>query len=932
MSYNLQTVEAALSQLYSNMGAGSAEANQYLTAMQASAQAWDIAWKLLDKTKPVEVQYFGATTLHTKISRYWYQLPQREYESLRNRLLQAMVDYALGPRLVLTKILVALASYVVNTIGNFWPSAIDDLLASLRPQLFTILAVSELVHFQPDHLLKILLDLLTFIPEELQSTEQLMRGPSRKLLEESGGKIVAFINRLAVLNTDALGCLSSWSQLAFVPEQHLVLLPRVLACVRNAEFCRPAVELLTVIAGQPDLHKFPRFVMEVIRCVVQLDDVFSEKMASGDTELCGHLCRLLVEIVECHAHSMVLMLLSKTDHKPSILKLFDHLLKFTGTPHQYPVEETWSRDSLPAWHALQDSVTTCEGPQRESLLLMLQPLWHNLFVTLLRKAQLPSDQSQWDSEEKDALRCYRQDIGDCIMALFDVLRESLLAALAVHLELAVRALEKDRSAWQAAEVCLLALQSVAENVRPQDEPYLGPQLRKALPHLMADPRLQPATLTCLGSLGSWLQDPQQLGLVLPVLLAGLEAGPKMSMAASLALKDLARDCRQALVPHTQPLLEAIQRLLLGQQLRPAERVRLLNLAGQLLASWELAPSEAWLSTVLDYQLQLLQAGTPAVGQALQELAALVSGLAGREEPPSLVEAVVQRALPALGAIAAMHASDEGTIEALCECVKRAAVALERPAAEQLLFLLVQLQEACPQASVVDTCRPLLLMLSIPSNRLHPSAVPALARICNVTLIPAMASLANFQERTAVLESLYQCLGFLARKAVYVLTPEAVNLSMVFQCAILAIGLPEKGTVKAAAFFLAEVIQQSVQHDTLVQLAEVVDTYRMLILERCFLVVGGGQSPRSAVEPMADVILALTKQNLQATSHCVSELLLRPGFPSPQLTHDHRVRYIRLLLKERTNKRIIKEALVEMCLVCRGIVGTEYAAQTTQHFP
>ncbi|KAH8035773.1 hypothetical protein HPB51_008600 [Rhipicephalus microplus] len=880
MSYNLQTVEAALSQLYSNMGAGSAEANQYLTAMQASAQAWDIAWKLLDKTKPVEVQYFGATTLHTKISRHWYQLPQREYESLRNRLLQAMVDYALGPRLVLTKILVA-----------------------------------------------------------LQSTEQLMRGPSRKLLEESGGKIVAFINRLAVLNTDALGCLSSWSQLAFVPEQHLVLLPRVLACVRNAEFCRPAVELLTVIAGQPDLHKFPRFVMEVIRCVVQLDDVFSEKMASGDTELCGHLCRLLVEIVECHAHSMVLMLLSKTDHKPTILKLFDHLLKFTGTPHQYPVEETWSRDSLPAWHALQDSVTTCEGPQRESLLLMLQPLWHNLFVTLLRKAQLPSDQSQWDSEEKDALRCYRQDIGDCIMALFDVLRESLLAALAVHLELAVRALEKDRSAWQAAEVCLLALQSVAENVRPQDEPYLGPQLRKALPHLMADPRLQPATLTCLGSLGSWLQDPQQLGLVLPVLLAGLEAGPKMSMAASLALKDLARDCRQALVPHTQPLLEAIQRLLLTQQLRPAER---------LLASWELAPSEAWLSTVLDYQLQLLQAGTPAVRQALQELAALVSGLAGREEPPSLVEAVVQRALPALGAIAAMHASDEGTIEALCECVKRAAVALERPAAEQLLFLLVQLQEACPQASVVtrstavvptpapasvvDTCRPLLLMLSIPSNRLHPSAVPALARICNVTLIPAMASLANFQERTAVLESLYQCLGFLARKAVYVLTPEAVNLSMVFQCAILAIGLPEKGTVKAAAFFLAEVIQQSVQHDTLVQLAEVVDTYRMLILERCFLVVGGGQSPRSAVEPMADVVLALTKQNLQATSHCVSELLLRPGFPSPQLTHDHRVRYIRLLLKERTNKRIIKEALVEMCLVCRGIVGTEYAAQTTQHFP
>lgn len=925
MNYNLQTVEAALSQLYCNTGAGSAEANQYLTAMQASAQAWDIAWKLLDMTKPVEVQYFGATTLHTKISRHWHQLPPYEYENLRTRLLQAMVDYARGPRLVLTKILVALASYVVNTIGSFWPSAIDDLLVSLRPQLFTILA--------PDHLLKLLLDLLAFIPEELQSTEQSMRGPSRKPLEASSGKILAFINRLTVLDTDALGCLASWSQLAFSWEQHLVLLPRVLACVRNAEFSRPAVELLTVIAGQPDLHKFPRFILEMIECVVQLDDVFSEKMASGDTESCGHLCRLLVEIVECHAHSLVMMLLNKPDHKLTILRLFDHLLKFTGTPHQYPVDETWSRDSLPAWHALQDAVSLCEGPQRESLLLMLQPLWHNLFVTLLRKAQLPLDESQWDSEEKDALRCYRQDIGDCIMALFDVLRESLLAALAAHLELAMRALEKDRRAWQAAEACLLALQSVAENVRPHDEPYLGPQLRKALPQLVSDPRLQPATLACLGSLGSWLQDPQQLGMVLPILLAGLEAGPKMSMAASLALKDLARDCRQALVPHTQPVLEVTQRLLLGQQLHPPERVRLLNLAGQLLASWDLAPSEAWLSTVLDYQLQLLQAGTPAVGQALQELAALVSGLAGREEPPSLVEPVIQRALPALSAIAARHASDEATIEALCECVKRAAVALERPAAEQLLCLLVQLQEACPQASVVDTCRPLLVMLSIPSDRPHPAVIPALGRICNATLLPALTSLDNFQEKTAVLESFYQCLGNLARKAVYVLSTEVVNLSMVFQCAIVAIGLPEKGTVKAAAFFLAEVIQQSLQHDTLVQLAQVVDTYRMLILERCLVVVGGGQSPRSSVEPMADVVLALTKQNLPATSQCVSELLLsRPDFPSPQLKQEHRVRYMRVLLKERSNKRIIKEALVEMSLVCRGLVGTEYAAQTTQPFP
>lgn len=924
MNYNLQTVEAALRQLYCNTGAGYAEANRYLTEMQASVQAWGIAWQLLDMTKPVEVQYFGATTLHTKLSRHWHQLLPHEYEDLRVRLLQAVVNYARGPKLVLTKVLVAMASYVVNTIGSFWTSAIDDLLLSFCPKVFTILA--------PDHLLKLLLELLTIIPEELQSTEQSIRGPSRQPLEASSGKILTFINQLVVLDGDALRCLSSWSQLGFDWEKQLALLPRIFMCIREPELCRPATEVLTVIAGQPDLHKYPKFVLEMVERVVQLEDVYSEKMASGDMESCGHLCSLLVEIVECHAHSLVTMLLSKPDHKPMILRLFDHLLKFTGTPRQYPIDETWSRGSLPAWHALQDAVSSIEGSQHESLLLLLQPLWQNLFEGLLRKAQLPPDDSLWDSEEKDSLRCCRQDIGDCIMALFDILRESLLAALGVHLELAIRALEKDSQAWPAAEACLLALQSVAENVRPHQEPYLGPQFRAALPHLMRDPRLQPATLVCLGSLGSWLQDPQQLGVVLPVLLAGLEAGPKMSMAASLALKDLARDCPQALAPHTQPLLEVTQRLLLGQQLRTRERVRLLSLAGQLLASWDLRLSEAWLSTVLDYQLQLLQAGLPAVGEALRELAALVSGLAGREEPPSLVEPVMARALPALRAVAASHACDEDTIGALCECIKRAAVSLSLPAAEQLLSLLVQLQEACPQASVVEACRPLLLMLSIPADKSHPAAAPALGRICNATLLPATSSFSNFQENTAVLESFYQLLGILARKAAYLLSSEAVNLSMVFQCAIVAITLPEKGTVKAAALFLAEVIQQSQQHVSLVQLVQVVNTFRMSLLERCLMVVGGGESPRSSVEPMADVVLALTKQNLQATTQGITQLLMQPGFPSPQLKHEHRLRYLQQLLRERTNKRLIKETLVEMSLQCRGLVGTEYATQTTQQFP
>lgn len=923
VTYTAESIEAALRQLYENTGDGYANANQYLTAMQLSPQAWDVAWLLLDTAKPLEVQYFGATTLHAKLCRHFHQVSAVHYDALRTKLLQVVVQYARGPKLVLTKLLGAMASFVVNTVGSFWPSAIQDLLMSFHPLVFPLLA--------PDHLLKLLLDLLAFIPEELHSTEQSQRSSNRQPLEASSGKVFGLISQLSVLDADALNCLGAWSQLSFERDLQASLLPRVVACVRHEELCVPAIEVLTIVAGHPGLHKFPNFLLELVGHVIQLEDRLLEKMDAGDIlqDSCNQFCELLIEIVESHAHTLVSTLVFKPDQQPSILKLFELLLKCTGTSRQYPVDETWSRGSLTAWHALQDAASSFDGAYHESLLLLLQPLWQNLFETLLRKARLPLDDSHWDFEQKDALRCCRMDIGDCIMSLYGLLHESLLAALGAHLQVAMLALEQDCRNWPLVEACLLALQAVAENVCPGQEGYLSPQLRAALPRLVAHPQLQPATLACLGSLGAWLQDPEQLGTVLPVLLSGLEAGPKTSLAASLALKDLARDCPEALRPHTQPLLEATQRLLLGRNLGPRERVRLFSLAGQLLAAWEPPQCEAWLSAVLAHELPSLQAGeeVPRVVQALQELASLVSGLAAREEPPSLVDPLLARLLPSFRALAAQHAQNELVVDGLCECARRAAIAVSPTGGEQLLSLLIELQEACPQATILDACRLLLLMLAGSSEQPSAAAVTALSRICNATLQPAMASIHNFRESTAVLESFYQLLCSVARKAARLLQVEGANLSRVVQCGIVAIGLPEKATVKAAAFFLAEVINQSQQHSGL---EEVVNSHRLALWEQCLVVVAGdGGSPRSAVEFMADVILALTRQHLQASSACVTQLLMRPGFPSPRLTTPEKARFSRLLLRERTNKRCIKETLVEMSLICRGLVGTEYAAQTTQ---
>lgn len=55
----------------------------------------------------VEVQYFGASTLRIKISRYWNEVPPDEYVILRERLSSMLISYASGPKLVLTQLCLA---------------------------------------------------------------------------------------------------------------------------------------------------------------------------------------------------------------------------------------------------------------------------------------------------------------------------------------------------------------------------------------------------------------------------------------------------------------------------------------------------------------------------------------------------------------------------------------------------------------------------------------------------------------------------------------------------------------------------------------------------------------------------------------------------------------------------------------------------------
>ncbi|KFP81707.1 Importin-13, partial [Apaloderma vittatum] len=71
-------------------------AQKWLMQAQVSPQAWHFSWLLLHMDKVPEIQYFGASALHIKISRYWNDIPADQYESLKSQLFTHITRFASG--------------------------------------------------------------------------------------------------------------------------------------------------------------------------------------------------------------------------------------------------------------------------------------------------------------------------------------------------------------------------------------------------------------------------------------------------------------------------------------------------------------------------------------------------------------------------------------------------------------------------------------------------------------------------------------------------------------------------------------------------------------------------------------------------------------------------------------------------------------------
>lgn len=106
-----------------------------------------------------EVQFFGAITLHSKLMKHWHEVPPENREELKQKILETIVQFARGPKIVLNRLCIALGAYIVHMLDD-WPRAIEEVIETFQNQ--------RMPNVTSDIQLWIMLEVLQAIPEEAQ--------------------------------------------------------------------------------------------------------------------------------------------------------------------------------------------------------------------------------------------------------------------------------------------------------------------------------------------------------------------------------------------------------------------------------------------------------------------------------------------------------------------------------------------------------------------------------------------------------------------------------------------------------------------------------------------------------------------------------------------------------------------------------------------
>uniref|UniRef100_Q8K0C1-2 Isoform 2 of Importin-13 n=1 Tax=Mus musculus TaxID=10090 RepID=Q8K0C1-2 len=944
LDFTVENVEKALHQLYYDPNIDNKNlAQKWLMQAQVSPQAWHFSWQLLQPDKVPEIQYFGASALHIKISRYWSDIPTDQYESLKAQLFTQITRFASGSKIVLTRLCVALASLALSMMPDAWPCAVADMVRLFQAEDSPVDSQGRCLA---------LLELLTVLPEEFQTSRlpQYRKGLVRTSLAVECGTVFPLLEQLlqqpsspSCVRQKVLKCFSSWVQLEVPLQDCEALIQAAFAALQDSELFDSSVEAIVNAISQPDAQRYVNTLLKLIPLVLGLQEQLRQAVQNGDMETSHGICRIAVALGENHSRA----LLDQVEHWQSFLALVNMIMFCTGIPGHYPVNETTSSLTLTFWYTLQ-------AEKQAVYQQVYRPVYFQLVDVLLHKAQFPSDEEYgfWSSDEKEQFRIYRVDISDTLMYVYEMLGAELLSNLYDKLGRLLTSSEEPYS-WQHTEALLYGFQSIAETI---DVNYsdVVPGLIGLIPRIsISNVQLADTVMFTIGALSEWLADhPVMINSVLPLVLHAL-GNPELSVSSVSTLKKICRECKYDLPPYAANIVAVSQDVLMKQIHKTSQCMWLMQALGFLLSALQVEEILKNLHSLISPYIQQLEKlaeeiPNPSNKLAIVHILGLLSNLfttldvshheddhEGPElrklpvpQGPNPVVVVLQQVFQLIQKVLSKWLNDAQVVEAVCAIFEKSVKTLLddfAPMVPQLCEMLGRMYSTVPQASALDLTRQLVHIFAH-----EPAHFPPIEALF---LLVTSVTLSLFQQgprdHPDIVDSFMQLLAQALKRKPDLFLCERLDVKAVFQCAVLALKFPEAPTVKASCGFFTELLPRCGEIESVGKVVQ--EDGRMLLIAVLevswskWLGVGRPSLLRRLALCCGDILFALNKHCFSLLSMWIKEALQPPGFPSARLSPEQKDTFSQQILRERVNKRRVKEMVKEFTLLCRGLHGTDYTA-------
>ncbi len=536
----------------------------------------------------------------------------------------------------------------------------------------------------------------------------------------------------------------------------------------------------------------------------------------------------------------------------------------------------------------------------------------------------------------------------------NILRDNLLRLLLRHVDDATtRNLQDPANNWPYLECVLFCWSAVAESLA-EEEDVASEILTQFLAKLPVLPynnnmRVISSALDCIGGFAEWLaMHPDLLPHVTPIVLTALQS-PEIALYATMALKDMSRDCAGGMKPYGEEIISACHNALKSGKLQHGECVRLMYPIGKMLSLMPPATILPRLEPIITPYLKDMQetANLPPSPQSkakitflLKILMTLFQSLDIRRRDDEQAEAqqnnlehqqpiavIFPQIYPLLKRVAEVWIKDGDVMDTLSNVLTQVVSTLVddiKPFTQDIIMLLLQCYSMQRHSSTLELARQFFVMYGNDAT-LHPTLKPFLRQLIDLTL-KEMSNAPDYAELIATFfqvltQILKKCPGLLAHN-------EGVNLAQLFQCACGVLGFAESSPVKYASSFLAHFINVSREQPPL---NDVVNRQGEMLFMATFQCIGGSQSTISSsyVDHYVDILFALSKKYFDNLCQWLTSLVNTDNFPTANVNKDQKQHFASLVLRERSNKRKLLDIVREFSLACSGLGNSQQAVQMAQ---